>query len=175
MSELNTTLLMVFVGIAGLAILLQSFVLLALFLAVRKTGKAVETALDDVRDTLVPIAPLVRNARNTLDRISPQIEVGVNNLVAITDDLRTQSADVHNSASEMIGRLRNQINRVDSMLTGVLDTVDQTAGFVRNAVSLPARQLGGILAALKAITNVLRGHDQKEPADHSPKDQDQFI
>jgi methyl-accepting chemotaxis protein len=175
MSELNTTLLMVFVGITGLAVLLQAFVLLALYMATRKTAQAIETALDDLRDTLVPIAPLVRNARNTLDRISPQIEVGVNNLVAITDDLRTQSADVHHSATEMIARLRSQVNRVDQMLSGVLDTVEQTAGFVRNAVSLPARQLGGILAALKAITSVLRGNDHKQPADHSPQDTDQFV
>jgi hypothetical protein len=61
------------------------------------------------------------------------------------------------------------------MLSGVLDTVEQTAGFVRNAVSLPARQLGGILAALKAITSVLRGNDHKQPADHSPQDTDQFV
>lgn len=166
---------MVFVGIAALAVLLQSFVLLAFFLAARKTSRAVEGAVDDLRDALVPIAPLVKNARNTLDRISPQIEVAVNNLVAITDDLRMQSADVHTSATEMIERLKVQASRVDVMLTGVLDSIEKTAGFVRNAVSLPARQLAAILAALRAITDSLRGVEQSQPDLHTGKDDDLFI
>jgi hypothetical protein len=174
MSDLNNTWLIVFVGITGLAIMMQAFVLLAIFMTTRKTGKAVEAALEDLRDTLVPIAPLVRNARNTLDRISPQIEVAVNNMVAITEDLRTQSSDVHSSATEMIGRLRHQANRVDALLTGVLDSVENMAGFVRNAVSLPARQLGGILAALKAISNSLRG-ERTEPEEYAAKDSDIFV
>lgn len=166
---------MVFVGIAALAILLQSFVLLALFLVARKTSQTIETAAEDLRDVLVPIAPLIKNTRNTLDRLSPRIEVAVNNVVAITEDLRVQSADVHASATEMIGRLRNQASRVDAMLTGVLDSIDNTAGFVRNAVSLPARQLGGILAALRAITDALRSDNSKQPASHPGKEDDLFI
>ncbi len=166
---------MVFIGIAALAILLQSFVMLAFFLTARKTSRSVELAIDDLRDALVPIAPLVRNARNTLDRISPQIEVAVNNLVAITEDLRVQSADVHTSATDMIGRLRVQANRLDSMLTSVMDSVDKTTGFVRNAVSLPARQLGGILAALRAITDALRGHESSHPSLHNGQDSDMFL
>jgi ABC-type transporter Mla subunit MlaD len=175
MNDLNNTLLMVFVGITGLAVLMQAFVMLAIFITSRKTAKAVEAALEDLRDTLVPIAPLVRNARNTLDRISPQVEVAVNNLVAITEDLRVQSSDVHTSATEMIVRLKQQANRVDTMLSGVLDSVESTAGFLRNAVSLPARQLGGILAALKAIGNSLRGVEQPEHPEYADKDSDIFV
>ncbi len=167
--------MMVFVGIAALAILLQSFVLLALYLVARKTSRTVEIAVDDLREALAPITPLVKSTRATLDRVSPRVEAAVNNIVAITEDLRMQSADVHASATEMIGRLRGQVIRVDNLLTGVLDSIDKTAGFVRNAVSLPARQLGGILAALRAITDALRGGAAGQPAMHPGKDEDLFI
>jgi hypothetical protein len=166
---------MVFIGIAALAILLQAFVMLAFFLTARKTSRSVELAIDDLRDALVPIAPLVRNARNTLDRISPQIEVAVNNIVAITEDLRVQSTDVHTSTADVLGKLRVQANRLDMMLTSVMDSVDKTTGFVRNAVSLPARQLGGILSALRAISDSLRGVEPSQPTLYNGKDSDMFL
>jgi methyl-accepting chemotaxis protein len=166
---------MVFVGIAALAILMQAFILLVLLLAVRKTARTVESAAADLRDVLVPVVPLVKTARATLERIAPQIEVAVGNLTAISSELREQTSDVHATATELIERLRVQASRADLMLSAMLDAIEKTAGFARNAISLPARQLGAIASALRAIDDSLRGATPREPEMHAAKDNDLFI
>jgi uncharacterized protein YoxC len=191
MPNWNTeTILTIFVTLAGIAMLVQAIILLALFLVLRKATKSMNETIAELRDSVVPV---LHTSRDILDRIAPKVEplasdlvrtaghikTASANLAEISDKLRAQTAEVQVSAAEVVERVRRQTGRIDGMVTGVLDAADRAGNLLQTAVSVPARQLSGALAALKAIIESLRASDHPADPDRrynrSSRDEDRFI
>lgn len=165
------TLLLVFVAVTGLAVLLQAVILLALFLTLRKTAKALNDQMDDLR---TKVLPAVTEAKDLLSRVGPKVDSIVADVAKLTGDLRAQSADLQLSATDILERVRRQTSRVDAMLSSALDTVDRAGGLVSDAVNAPLRQVSAIAAALKAGLGALRSKPEPRQL-HSPTDKDMFV
>lgn len=174
----NDTILLAFVGVTALAILLQTIILLATFLAVRKAAKAVMDEVEDLRSSMMPV---IYNSRDLFTRLAPKIEATVDDLSAIAHGLRVQTAEVQSTAIEIVDKLRRQTSRLDLMFTTVLDAVDRAGGFVAETVSRPIRQISGLLASMRAIIESLRTPVAVEPrpghpaADRPAGDRDMFV
>lgn len=171
----NETILLAFALVTGLAVLLQAIFLLAIAAAMRKTASSIRSEAESLRAAIMPVLldtkeiaassrdTLARaqeffvNAQGFLSRVSPRIEATAGHLEEITRGLRTQSAQMQSSVQEILARVEKQSDRVDGMITGLLDTVDRAGGFLVNVVSRPARQISGILAMVKAVVESLRG------------------
>jgi hypothetical protein len=164
----NDTVLLAFVGVTAAAFVLQTIILLAIFVAVRKAAKGVKDEIEDLRSSMMPI---IYNSRDLFSRIAPKVESAVDDLSAIAQGLRAQTAEVQISAIEIMDKLRRQTSRVDHMFTTVLDAVDRAGGFVAETVSRPVRQISGLLASMKAIIESLRAGPPIEPRrTHSGED-----
>jgi methyl-accepting chemotaxis protein len=171
----SQTILLVLAVVTGLAMFLQVFILLGLSIAMRKAANSIrkeivslrssimpvifdtQELLANSRDTLINTQEFIANAQGFLTRVSPRVEAAAVDLVEITKGMRAQTAQVQSSVQEIVERVRKQSSRVDNMVTGVLDTADRAGGFVNDVVAKPVRQVSGILAAIKAIVESLRG------------------
>lgn len=173
----NQAIELAIVTVIALAVLLQAFVLLAIFLTLRKVAHSIEAKVEDLRSSVIPV---VDNTRELIARLTPKVVATVDDLAGLTHRLREQSAQMESSAQEILERLRRQTSRVDGMMTSVLDTVDRAGVFVNDAISKPMRQLSGLLASVKAIVESLR---ESESAPRSPRpqpthfadDEDRFV
>ena len=174
----NNTLLLAFVGVTAVAIVMQTIILLAVFVAVRKAAKGVREDIEDLRSSLMPI---IYNTRDLASRVGPRIESAIEDLAAIASGLRVQTAEVQSSAIEIMERLRRQTSRLDQMFTVVLDAVDRAGGFVAVVVSRPVRQVSGLLSSIKAIFESLRTSQAVDPratrsaSDRPANDRDLFV
>ena len=174
----NDTLLLAFVGITAAAIVLQTIILLAIFIAVRKAAKGVREDIEDLRSSVMPV---IYNSRDLFARLGPKIEATIDDLSEIAHGLRIQTAEVQASAIEIVERLRRQTSRLDHMFTTVLDAVDRAGGFVAETVSRPVRQISGLLSSIKAIIESLRTSAPAEPrpthaaSDRPASDRDMFV
>ncbi len=157
-----------------LAMLVQAIVLLATFLAMRRAARAVDEKLEAIRSS---VTPLIDSTRSLVARLSPKIEETADDLAALTHSLRVQTADVQSAAGEMIARARVQGNRLDAMLSHVLDTLEHTGNFISDAVNKPMRQLSAILASVKAVVESLRSGvpEPRSQANRASGDQDLFV
>ena len=171
----NQTILLAFAVVTGLAVLLQAFILLAIFVTTRKAASSIQKEIGNLRSTLLPVIydtreilassrdtllgaqDFVANAQGFLTRVSPKVEAAAGDLVEITHGLRAQTAQLQSSVTEILEKVRTQSGRVDHMVTGVLDTADRAGGFVTDVVSRPMRQISSILAVAKAVIESLRG------------------
>jgi hypothetical protein len=170
--ETNTeTILIVFVALTGVAVLLQAFVLLAIFLSLKKTAKSVSDASDDFKATVLPF---VHSTRELMERLSPQIVTVSEGLADLTNILHKETKGVRVSVSEIMERLNRQTQRIDAMLTTGLDTVEHTAGVIETAVAKPVRQANGVLAAIKAIIDTYRAPLPPRRPTYDPEN-DQFV
>lgn len=170
----NQTVQLILVALVALAMLVQAFVLLAAFIAMRKAARSMDQKIEAFRSS---VTPLIDNTRSLVARLTPKIEQTADDLAALTHSLRVQAADVQSAADEMIARARIQGNRLDSMFSHVLDTLDRTGQFMSNAVNKPMRQLAAILSSVKAVIESLRNGVPEPPsqANRPSRDHDMFV
>jgi methyl-accepting chemotaxis protein len=142
-----------FVAVAALALVCQTILLLSIVLAAGKAAKAVKAEIDDLRETVMPV---VHRTRDMVDRLSPKFEQTVTDVSEIAGSARRQVADFEVVASEVMGRVRAETGRIDTMFSGTLDAVDRAGNFVTQTLSKPVKQISGILASAKAIIESLR-------------------
>jgi hypothetical protein len=169
----HETILLAFAVVTGLAMLLQTIMLLAITVALRKAANAVREEAENLRTSVMPVIydtrdlvantqimltsaqEFVSSAQGVLSRMGPKIEAATGDLAEIALGLRVQTAEIQTTAMEILNKVRKQGNRLDEMCTGLLDTVDRAGGFVANAVSAPVRQVSRILGTVKAVVESL--------------------
>jgi uncharacterized protein YoxC len=164
------------IALGALALLMQSAILLAIYIGVSKGTKKMQDEIEDMRSSVMPVLKdtreLVDNAREMFVRIGPKVESTVNDVSEVTRSLRAQATDVEVSLQEILERVRKQAGRVDTMFSSSLDAVDKATAFVTETVAKPVRQLSGILAGVKAVVESLGASEFKhrEPPVHDDRD-----
>ncbi len=161
MSNWNTdTILIAMVAVTGASVLLQSIVLLAIFLALRKGMKEAKNQADEVRSAVVPVLhsskDLIETTRELIAKLEPKLDRAANDLADMVRTTREQSDKIQASVEEINQRVRRQAARVDGMATSVLDGLDRAGHLVNDAVNIPMRRVSGVIAAARAVVDTLR-------------------
>jgi len=133
------------VALTGFAILLQAGVLLAMYLAMRKSSQRMEELAADVK---TKVMPTVVEAQAMMSTLRPKIETIVENLSETTTTLRSEVRRVDATVNDAIDRARLQIIRADELLSRTLDRVEQTSEIVHKTVISPVKQLSGLLQGI---------------------------
>lgn len=139
--------LTVFIALTGIAVLLQAGVLLAMYLAMRKSSERMEAIANEVK---AKVLPTVEQAQEMLTAIRPQVEVIVDNLEGTTTLVRSQVERVDATVNDVMDRARLQIIRGDELITRTMDRVEQTTDIVQKTVVSPVRQLSGLMHGVGA-------------------------
>ena len=169
------TLELILTFLVALAVVIQAIALIVILVLVRKS---LRDALQQFEDLRAVVTPLVNNAKDLVERLSPKIEAVTDDLAEVTHKVRAQANDVQTTATELVERMRHQAARLDSMTTAVLDVVDRAGAFLADAVSKPLRQISGVLASARAVIDSLRSpvpDGNKAPPAHAPADKDMFV
>ena len=198
MTNWNTdTILLLMVGFTGVAVLLQFCVLLGIFLTTRKALATAKEKADEIEASVMPLIhhskdlvrstkELVQKTTEVMARLEPKLDAAATDLSEMVSSARAETARIQASVDEINDRVRRQAARVDGMTTSVLNGVDRVGHFVSEAVNVPVRQVSGIpgpqaekiVAAAKAVVDVLRApapprHTPREP--RATEDKDLFV
>jgi uncharacterized protein YoxC len=168
----ETTLLVIFVGITGFALLVQAIVMLVAFLTMRKTIVSLQSDVQELRTTAMPI---LDKTRETLAKVAPKIESIATDVADVTHRLREQSVEFEVVAGEILERVHRQTSRVDDMFTGVVDGVEHASNVVANTITTPVRRITAMLAGAKAFLTVLATGRRPEQRVDVVADQDMFV
>lgn len=149
------TLMIVLVGVAAFAVLLQAAVLIAILVAIVKAAKMASAKTDDLRTSVIPVLErsheLLEATNNLIARIDPRLDAAAADLAGITHSAREQVSRLEVVANEIQTRVHHHVVRLDNMATAVLDTVDYAGRAVSGAVRRPARHVSGVVAAARAF------------------------
>lgn len=170
----NQTIQLALAAVIGLAVLLQTIILMSLAITMRKAARAIREEIVNLRaslmpvifdareilassrDTLVSTQEVVANVQGFITRVSPKVEEAAGDVAEIARGLKEQTAQMQSSVQEIMERVKRQSGRVDGMFTGALDTVDRAGVFMNDVVTKPMRQISHILAFVKAAVESLR-------------------
>jgi hypothetical protein len=137
--------LTVFIALTGIAVALQAGVLLAMYLAMRKSGERMEALAAEVK---TKILPTVERAQEMIVQVQPRLNVIAENLQETSTLLRSQVERVDATVTDVVDRARLQVIRADDLLTRTLDRVEQTSDIVHKTVISPVRQISGIMQGI---------------------------
>jgi len=168
----NQTLLVIFVGLTGFALLVQAIVMLAAFLAMRKTVTSLQSDVHELRTSAMPI---IEKSRDTLEKLAPKIESVSNDVSDVVRTLREQTHQFQLVAGDVLDRVHRQTSRVDNMFTGVVDGVEHASNVVVDSVARPVRQVSAILAGAKAFLGVLATGRRSGDREHVTANEDMFV
>jgi uncharacterized protein YoxC len=168
----ETTLLVIFVGITGFALVVQAIVMLVAFLTMRKTIVSLQSDVQELRTSATPI---LARTRETLEKVAPKIESIATDVADLAHTLKEQSVEFQAVAAEILERVHRQTSRVDNMFTGMVDGVEQASNMVVDTVVKPVRRIAAMLAGAKAFFTVLATGRRPGQQVDVVADQDMFV
>jgi len=142
----------IFTAITSLGVLLQAFVLLAMYIALRQTTRKLHEATDELRQHALPT---IATARDLLHDISPKLKVASTNLVEASKSLRQQAEHVNATVEDLLSKTNAQAARVDGIVTASIDSAAHATEAVQHAFAVPIRQVSAVVAGIKAGFEVL--------------------
>ncbi|HEX4424839.1 MAG TPA: hypothetical protein VH079_05545, partial [Terriglobales bacterium] len=120
-----------FVGVTAAAVVIQAGILVAMFVALKKTTTRVEALATDVQ---TKILPTVEIANSMLKDLRPKIETMVENVTESSTMVRDQIERIDATVSDVIDRTRLQVIRADELVNGTMDRIEQTRDVVQKTV-----------------------------------------
>ena len=166
--------LQIFIYATAVAVILQLFILLALLIAVRKTGSRIEAMTAEVHGRAMPILAaadaILTNSKENLQTIT-------NNLAQTTTTLKAQIERIDVTVTDIVDRTRLQVIRADEMVSRTLDRVEETTELVQHTVVSPVRQISGLVQGLSVGIGAFLGNRRRprRPGTRSPQDEELFI
>ncbi len=147
--------LTVFVALTGAAVALQAGVLVAIYVAMRKSSARMEALAVEVKTKALPT---LETAQAMLAELRPQLTVIADNLTETTHSVRSQVERMDATVNDIVDRARLQIIRGDELLSRTLDRVEETSDMVHNTVVSPVRQFAGLIQGVTAGIEFLLGN-----------------
>ncbi len=144
---MNQTWLIVFVGVASAAIVLQLAVLWAFYKAATHSSQQMQETVGRLEKRADPI---LTTAQAILEDAQPKIREITSNLAEATAIARAQVSQVAETTSEIVERARVQAARLDELIHSTLEKVENTTDFLQNSVVMPVRRVHAIVQALGA-------------------------
>jgi len=156
---MDTTLLTALIAVMAAAVVVQMFMLIGMFVALRKMAGRVEALADKVEDitTVVQgrVLPLLEQAKTVQDQVKsfvdttrPQLQTVISNLTQISNTARASAERFQVTVNDAIDRTRLQVIRGDEMLTRTMNRIEETSEKVQHTVMSPVRQVSGIMQAI---------------------------
>ncbi len=142
--------LTIFIAVVSFAILLQAGILFALYMSVRR----VQTAVEDVQRKALPI---IEQGRELLTDISPKMRKISTHALETSAIVRQQAQEISHTVTVLNNKARIHIERADQLITDTVSKVERTTDKVQSKVLTPVRKVNGIMAAVSAAVDSLRG------------------
>jgi methyl-accepting chemotaxis protein len=165
-------LLTISIAVTMAAVVIQAFILIAMYLALRKTSERMEALATEVKTKVLPTAEI---AHSMLIELRPKIEIAINNVSESTTLVRSQMERLDATVSDVIDRARLQVIRADELLSRTIDRVEETTDMVHKTVISPVRQLSGVLQGVTAALEFLMGARRRQRSGVSVPQDEMFI
>ena len=163
----------VFVCVAAVAILIQAAILVAMFLEMRRTMDRMERFASDLEARLTPILSRVQIL---LEDTQPKISEMVADAAHVVYLARAQAQKVDRVFTEASDRLRGQLVRMDRILTGALEAMEDAGSKFSHSVWKPVQKVSALMQGIKVGIDLLRSRrGNRGPEEPLEREEELFI
>jgi len=167
---LETTLTFLAVVVA-LALVVQTVILLVFVVAFRRWCQRTEALMQEVSRN---VEPVLRTARDLLVDGKEKLQVISTSVAEITQLTKNQITRVDGIITDASDRARLQLIRVDQLVSDSLRRVEETTEAVQRSILGPVREISALLAGARSAVDFLLRRN-KAGARHATQDEELFI
>jgi ABC-type transporter Mla subunit MlaD len=195
----DSHLVMIFIGIVAFALAGQAIVMLGMALGAFKAQKTIQGQIEEIKVKLLPLldksnvlvadlTPQLKQiatrattisgnvedisciVREKMHELSPTISAANETLKQANETAREANQKTREQVDRVNVAVTDQVNRVNGMVTGVLDMTAQVGKSIQQGVAQPVREVSGVVEGIKAaVATFLNGHRKaKEPVYRAP-------
>lgn len=146
--------------VAAIALVVQVGILIGLFVQLRKTTESINRMVTDLHARM---GPILTRTQIMLDDTQPKISALVEDASHMVYLARVQAQKMDKVFTEASDRLRGQLLRVDRILTGTLEAVEDAGTQVRRNFLGPVQKVTALVHGIKIGLDVLRSRRRGEP------------
>jgi hypothetical protein len=161
-------LLIIFIIVTAAAVVLQAGILVAMFVAMRKTSAKVESLAEEVKIKVLPTAEL---AQSMILDLRPKIENILSNVSESTTLIGNQIARVDATLTDIVDRTRLQVIRADEFVNSTMDKLEETREAVQRTVVSPVRYASGLMHGITAGFEALFSRRRDADSVTAPQDE----
>jgi archaellum component FlaC len=161
-----------FIIFTAVAVMIQAGILVALYVAVRKTTGRVEALATEVTAKALPT---IETAQAMLVELRPRVEDIVINVEQSARTVRAQMERLDATVNDIVDRTRLQVIRADELVNRTMDRVEETSDMVHRTVISPIRQLSGLMQGLSTGLEFFLGRKRRQPRDGMGVPQDELF
>ena len=176
---MDDNLLKLFIAVTAFAVLLQALIMVAFYLAVRKSAARMEALATEVKSKALPTMETVQSTMETVQDIlvelRPKIDVMSVNFSESSTLVRNQLGRIDATLTDALDRTRLQVIRADELLNRTMDRVEETSDAVHKTVISPLRQVNGLLAAISTGVDVFLGQKRRHRKNGAGVPQDEMF
>jgi methyl-accepting chemotaxis protein len=158
-SELNTNLLTVFVGLVALAMLVQAVALLLLASKSVKALKGLAETVDELKQKALPLiesaTEISRSAQSLVTETAPKVRAIADNLLETSDLVRGTAQHFEETLADANMRTQRQVARVDEMVTSALTATIEVVETIGNGIRVPAQKIATLAGQAKLLAEGL--------------------
>jgi hypothetical protein len=162
--------------ITAIALVVQIMILAALFFEVRKTTEKVNQLTGDLQTR---IGPILTRVQILLDDTQPKISSMVSDASHIVYLARGQAQKVDRVFTDAADRLRGQLVHLDRILTGTLETLEDTGSQFKRSFWRPVQKASALIQGIKVGIDLLRsrrgGRAASSGDDRAEQEEELFI
>jgi len=169
--EQNTGLTVALILVA-IAVLMQAGAMLGIWLAIRKVPGQIESVRSDVKQRL---DPLTQSALEIVNNSREPLRIITANLAEISQILRDRTSDADQVAAELLDKSREQIIRVDRMVSDLVEKVETTATAVQKGVLGPIHEVSAVVKGVRSGLEFLLSRRRVTNVSEATQDEQLFI
>ncbi|HEU5411380.1 MAG TPA: DUF948 domain-containing protein [Candidatus Acidoferrales bacterium] len=137
--------------------------------------KAVKESQQTIHAMERKIDPIIGRINRILENSEEKITSIVSDASEMTRLARGQAQKVDRVVTEGLDRMRTQILRADSIITGTLEAIEDTGVRVRRSVLGPLQQASAVLKGIRTGIDYIRGEHGSRGGNAANQDEELFI
>ncbi len=157
----GTMVFLVFTGVITFAVLLQTIILLAVFVGAKQSERKVMEQVDRLREDIRPVLNAATDVLDLLNDVGPRVRAITKNVQTASERLRGQVDHIDSVVEDVTDKTRRQVTRIDGMVTDTLDGIARGTRTIQENVMAPLRQLGGWMNTIRNAMDLLRRGDRR--------------
>lgn len=167
------TALIAFVIVTSVAVVLQMAILAAMYFQMRQANERLTRFMEEFRGR---VSPILTRVDLLVSETQPRIVEIVADASEVAHIARSQAQKFDRVVTESLDRFRMQLLHADQILTGALETIEDTGSSFKRNVEGPVRQATAIIRGIKTGIEFFRNRRTNgEPAVAETSDEGLFI
>jgi ABC-type phosphate transport system auxiliary subunit len=167
MSDLQTYTITAAVVVAAVAIVVQTVILFAMYLASRAMKK-------QITPLVAKMEPLAEQSQRVLEEVRAQVKDVTSRASEVLELSRKQLARADEFLEEATDRARAQMDRIELVLDDAAGRFQETVSLLHRGVLGPLRQLHGLTMGIRTALAVLFG-ERRTTVARATHDEEMFI